>query len=228
MPKNVRRRTKKGCDIMSNPKIDMLGQRSGKLKVIKYNSSRNGQAYWLCKCDCGNEIVVRGSHLRTGNVKSCGCLRSDENKRRATHNKSRSRLYNIYYGMRKRCYTNTHKFYSDYGGRGIIICDEWLNKHHGFQSFCEWALNNGYDDTLTLERLNVDGNYCPENCTWVSRKRQANNRRNSLHISFNGKTLTPSEWETECGIPAQIIRKRYRNGYDVEKIFDDNYWKKRR
>ena len=213
---------------MANSKIDMTGMEVGKLKVIKYVETRNGQAYWLCRCSCGNEIVARGNHLRSGNVKSCGCLRAEENRRRVKHNKSHDRLYNIYYGMKKRCYSPSHKFYKDYGGRGITLCEAWLDHDMGFQNFYKWAIENGYKDGLTLERIDTNGNYCPENCAWKTMKDQANNRRNTVHITYNGKTLTSSEWERECGIPRQTILKRYRNGWETDRIFDNQYWAKRR
>lgn len=205
----------------------MSGKRIGKLTVIQYAETRNKQAYWLCKCDCGNKIIARGNHLRNGNVKSCGCLRIEENKIRAKHNLSRSDLYNTYHSMRKRCYLKTNASYSRYGGRGIKMCDEWLNSETGFESFYVWALSSGYKKGKSIERIDVNKNYCPENCTWADAKQQANNLTTTPHITYNNETHTPSEWQEICGIPRQTILSRYKKGWSAEKIFDNSYWERR-
>lgn len=205
---------------MSNPKKDMTGFRVGKLEVIEYVETRSNQAYWLCKCDCGNSKIVRGSHLRLGDVKSCGCLRSEENKSRATHNLSRDRLYNIYHSMLKRCYSINNCSYSHYGGRGISVCEEWLNKTNGFNNFYSWSMENGYTVQKSLDRIDVNKSYCPDNCRWASAKEQANNRTNTTRIEYQGKNLTPSEWSAITGIDRQVILNRYKKGVSIEKVFD--------
>lgn len=210
---------------MGNSKIDMTGKRIGKLVIIKYAETRNNQAYWLCKCDCGNKIIARGNHLRKGNIKSCGCLRGEENKRRTKHNMSRSTLYNTYHSIRKRCYLKSNASYAHYGGRGIKMCDEWLNKETGFDTFYNWAISSGYEKGKSIERIDVNKDYCPENCTWADPKQQANNRTNTPHITYNSESHTPSEWEKICGIPRQTILSRYKKGWSPEKIFDNSYWK---
>ena len=164
--------------------IDLTGQRFVRLTVIeRRESTKDGQATWLCQCDCGNQSVVTGGHLRTGHSTSCGCLQIEKRSQgnHVIHGKKHTRLYGVWAGMKKRCYNPKYEAYNRYGGRGITVCDEWL---HDFGAFYDWAMDNGYDESAaygkcTLDRIENDKGYSPENCRWVDMKTQSNNRSDS-------------------------------------------------
>lgn len=160
--------------------IDLTNMTFGKLKVLsKSHKDKYGVWYWNCICSCGNECVKRGYNLRDGRVKSCGCLEEENrqmlHKLNTTHHKTSTPLYKVWKGMRRRCSDTKDKRYHKYGGRGIKVCPEW---QASFSTFEEWALSNGYAPTLSIDRIDNDGNYCPDNCRFVTLKE--NNRNNSI------------------------------------------------
>lgn len=201
---------------MSKP-LDLTGQRFGRLVVIERSAnSKSGKAKWLCKCDCGNDIVVFATNLVRGLTHSCGCFNREVlSERSCTHHLSESRLYETWSGMKKRCYNANSKSFPAYGGRGIGVCNEWKDD---FRTFYDWAMSNGYADDLTIDRIDVNGNYSPENCRWVDKLTQANNCRTNHYLTFNGKTQSIAEWARELGVSDSLIRQRLlKLGWSVER-----------
>ena len=198
-----------------------LGKRFEKLLVIKeyYETTETGKNihYCECLCDCGSKKIILASHLVTGHTKSCGCLHKEKlSKMKSTHKQTGTRLYNIYVGMKYRCYTKTCRRYKDYGGRGISICKEWLQD---FNNFKKWAEKNGYTNTLTIDRIDNNGNYEPSNCRWIPAKEQAKNKRNNVFYYVNGEKLNVMEIQRRYGIERHELRKRILAGEKIENIF---------
>ena len=165
------------------PLKDLTGQRFGRLVAIeRAGSTPKREASWLCQCDCGRVVIVPSYNLRSGNTKSCGCFNSAESKRRfTTHGKSTCRLHRVWDNMKQRCYNPSNARYHQYGGRGITICDAW---RFDFQSFYDWAMSHGYDENApkgkcTIDRIDNDKGYSPDNCRWVDMKVQRHNRSDS-------------------------------------------------
>lgn len=198
--------------------IDLTEKRFGKLTVIKkHNQDKWGGWNWLCMCDCGNETVVSGGHLRGLKTKSCGCSRKET--KNFTHKMTGSRLYKVWQAMKSRCYYEKSEMFKHYGGRGITVCDEWKNS---FISFYDWSIKNGYDENAergqcTIDRIDVNGNYEPNNCRWATIKQQANNTRRNHLIKYNGKTQTVSQWANELGVEPDSIFNRLQKGFTEEE-----------
>lgn len=197
---------------------DLTGKRFGRLKVISYNgSNKYGKALWLCKCDCGNIQTVVGSSLTNNLTISCGCYNKEILKKIKTkHSMSNSELYKVWQGIKIRCYDKNSTYYNNYGGRDIKMCDEWKND---FVPFYNWAINNGYRNSLTIDRINNDGNYEPSNCRWITRREQNNNMRKNIILEYNGKGQTISEWANETGINRTTLYYRIKRGWSAEKAF---------
>lgn len=291
---DLKKGRKKSCgcfrkEIGHNNLKDLTGQRFEKLQVIKrVENKKSRMAYWLCKCDCGNTKIVRGGHLTTGKIKSCGCLQKQvagkfEHKKlinigdkfnkltvisylgnsnylcrcdcgnlkiadsyylrnditrncgcsikRYTidlgikkgsykHGKYKTRLYSIYAAMKNRCFNKKARAYKYYGGRGITVCDEWKND---FMSFYNWAISNGYKDNLSIDRIDVNGNYEPNNCRWATYLQQANNTRKCVYIQYNDERHTISEWARILHIDKETMRERLRRHGITNKTFTIGY-----
>lgn len=194
-------------------KKDLAGMKFGNLTAIRPCGKKNNRTVWLCKCDCGNEIEVVGTSLSSGNTKSCGCLTKK-------HGMFGTRIYNVWHAMKERCYVKSQISYPNYGGRGIKVCDEWQE----FIPFMEWAYANGYDENAkrgecTLDRIDPNGNYCPENCRWVDLSVQANNKNTNVFVEYNGIVDTLSNHARKAGISPVLAEQRLLKGKNVVEIF---------
>ena len=199
--------------------IDLTGQTFNRWTVICQVEGHNGKTTWLCRCVCGTERVVLGTDLKANKSKSCGCLKREVSSKRAkirnkTHGDSGKRLHVIWLGLSRRCYNPNEPHYNLYGGRGIKVCDEWRGNYVAFR---DWALANGYDDKLTLDRIDSNGNYEPSNCRWATMKVQQNNRRNNHLLEWNGQAHNISEWAEMLNIDCRTITSRLYRGWSVEE-----------
>lgn len=186
--------------------IDLTGNVFGKLTVVgRTGYNKHKQIVWKCECKCGKTVNIVGYRLRYNETKSCGCLKRQT---LTTHNLTNTRIYNTWWNIKRRCYNKNNKHYKNYGGRGIKVCDEWLDKETGFMNFYNWAMKNGYSDDLSIDRINVHGNYEPNNCRWVDNVTQQNNRRTNRYISYKGEIRTLTQWSRLKGIPKSTLYKR--------------------
>lgn len=204
----------------------MIGEKYGKLTVLKLDKERSGKRkYYICQCDCGNLKSVRDDCLKSGNTKSCGCLIKEINSSKTQHTKEK--LYYVWAGMKSRCNNPNANGYEDYGGRGITVCDEW-NGEHDYINFKIWAMNNGYEEGLSIDRIDVNGNYEPNNCRWVTQKIQTRNMRNNLNITYKGETHVLQDWAEILNInPNTLYHRIYTLHWNICDAFEnhnkDNY-----
>ena len=203
---------------MKYPK-DLTGLTFTYLKVLEYVNSDfdkygNKTSFWKCQCICGKTIVLPRYDLTRKRNQSCGCMRTQligiKSKK---HGGYKTRLYHIWVGMRHRCFAPTDKYYRNYGERGITVCDEWAND---FITFRDWALTHGYADNLTIERIDVNGNYEPQNCCWITRAEQPKNTRISKRYTYNGETKTLRDWSVALGGCPDLVKDRLKRGWDIE------------
>ena len=184
----------------------------GRLTVKESVGSKNGEIHYRCICECGNEAIVSGVNLRKGATQSCGCLRKERQKASVQkHGGYKTRLYRTWDAMIQRCTNKNHPAYHYYGARGITVCDEWRDS---FEAFRDWAQESGYRDDLTIDRINVDGNYDPGNCRWATRKEQMHNTRRCHYITVDGVTKDLTQWAQTIGLSTGAIGWAIQSGKD--------------
>lgn len=211
---------------------NLVGKKFGRLTVVeRAENDKYCTARWKCKCICGGETITSTTHLKSGHTKSCGCFAKEIAKEKALKNphfykhglfknSSYIRISHILNTMRKRCYNPNNESYIYYGFRGIKICNEWLDKENGLMNFYNWAMQNGYKDNLSIDRIDVNGNYEPSNCRWATAKEQCNNKRNNHYITYNGETHTMMEWSKILSISYNQLRDRIRRNWSIERAFN--------
>lgn len=197
-------------------KKDLKGKTFGRLSVIEEDGRIGTNVAWKCRCSCGNIVRVRANSLLSGNTSSCGCGRIDAI---TIHNGTHTHLFDVWRTMKERCLNKTYKGFPNYGGRGITVCDEWLD----FENFRTWANSNGYREDAgrgkcTLDRIDVNGNYEPSNCRWVDAKTQARNRRNTVFIEYGGARRSMAEWAEVLGVKFNTLYWRYSEGWSPREI----------
>ncbi len=194
--------------------LNLEGQRFGKLIVLKPDGrDSSGHYLWLCVCDCGNTKTISGDSLRRGYTTSCGCINYK-------HGDSDSKLYKVWRDMRRRCYNPSRNDYGRYGDRGISVCDRW----HDFAVFKNdvTSMSHAKEPGYTLDRIDNDGDYTPDNVRWATYIAQANNRRSNVLVTYDGETHTISEWSKKLGINYYKLRARLKMGWSVERAFTEN------
>lgn len=211
---------------------DLTGKTFGRFYVIGVADDGQKKTSYICQCECGKIKKVRADGLLSGRTKSCGCLKRESDQRNVTnvpayqkyletgHKVGGTRLYNIWQNMKNRCYKRQDARYERYGGRGITICEEWKND---FVAFYEWAMNNGYSEKLTIDRIDNDGNYTPDNCRWITNKEQANNRSTNINITIGNSTRNLTEWCEIFNVDYKKVVARYHREENVtiDRLFND-------
>lgn len=202
-----------GCSARDN----LIGQVFNDWKVLSFSYMKGGKSYWLCECKCNNKAIRRINQLKDGITKDCGCSKLFRYKglmNTDKQSKMSSRLAGIWYGMHDRCQNFNNSKYLNYGGRGIIVCKEW----HDYKNFKIWSLKNNYSEIFEIDRIDVNGNYEPSNCRWVTHKKQCDNKQNTIYITINGIVKTLTEWVLISGLSRDCVYARYRKGLRGEEL----------
>lgn len=199
--------------------VSLNGRRFGRLLVLCRAENLHNRVAWKCICNCGNIKTATSSDLKSGKVLSCGCLRKETaaktGKSNTMHGMTKTRLWQIWSSMKQRCHNKNSPHYQNYGARGITVCDEWKQ---GFEAFGEWALSNGYQDNLTLDRIDNNLGYYPDNCRWATWKQQENNRRDTVMVVIGGLERTLTDWSEFSGIARATLSERIRNNWPEHEL----------
>lgn len=210
---------------------DLTGRKFGRLTVVGLQDTGTRKTYWICQCDCGNLKLVRSDSLQCGAIKSCGCMKKEQDSKNLMASEAKkkymqtgekvggTRLYSIWQGMKSRCYNEHDARYDRYGGRGITICDKWK---YDFIAFKRWAEAHGYADNLTIDRVDNDLGYSPDNCRWATNEEQCRNRSTNIKIKIGNSTRTLMEW---CDIfqvdYKTVVGAYHRNGFNgIDDLFN--------
>lgn len=194
------------------------GDKFSRLTIVREVEKRKKARFFLCKCDCGTEKVIRMVQLTSGQTKSCGCFKREHLISMIYKNGlSRTKLYKVWTSMKQRCMNPKCDVYMYYGERGVLIYKDWLE----FENFYNWAVGNGYEEGLTIERIDVNSNYEPNNCTWIPQSEQSSNTRRNRLISYNGKKQNIAQWVKETGLSYNCIRSRLKRGWDIKKTLTE-------
>lgn len=206
---------------------DLTDQVFGRLTVIKrvedyVQPNGSHRPRWKCQCECGNIKIATASNLKRGSTTSCGCFQKENMSRlKKTHGgwANKEKLFGVWIGIRKRCYSECSHNYSDYGERGICMCDEWRDNYEAFR---EWSVKNGYveNSSLSIDRIDVNGNYCPDNCRWTDSYTQQNNKRSCIYITYNEETHTLKEWSRIRKINYSTLYQRYKLNWCTERMLN--------
>ena len=211
---------------VKNNDDSLLGQKYGKLTIIGFQRKISSRGWdWVVQCECGTQKVVSPSDVKSGKTKSCGCLLRETSAQRMTkfkHGvKENKRLYGIYNGIKRRCYSLNEPRYKDYGGRGIRMCDEWKDRAKGFDQFVSWSLSHGYSENMTIDRIDVDGNYTPENCRWVTLQEQNGNKRQTHWVDYQGEHIQLYKLCQRLNLSYDLMHDRiYGRRWSVEKAVE--------
>lgn len=194
---------------------DLTGMKFNRLAVESFAYRDGKNYYWNCVCECGSKRRLQGGLLTSGKVVSCGCYNREVITK---HGLDGNKLYHVLNSMKHRCDSPKSKSYHRYGGRGITVCDTWRNDPY---SFIGWAMTHGYEDGLSIDRIDNDGNYCPENCRWVDKRTQARNTSHNTWLTYKGETKTISEWADEYGINRSTLCIRiHKMGWPIDKALE--------